>query len=293
MSNYVPVDIITTEQAPSENPIPDALIRIYSEDGTVYYTGGTTDSSGKLSLLLPSGVWQARLSKQGVNFRNPTYLSVPDEATRVIFDISAEVVRLAAATMPYTCRASTYIRNGGGNPLTNVTLKITPVATAFQFDKVLVPGSSFTATSDNSGYIYADLIQGAVYRAELSTLEGISRTIYTPFATAWNLSDLLFPYVSSVTFSVDPQEPLTVDQSKRISLVVTCSDGQLSAFPAEDLEWHNSAPNVCGISFDRNDLVLYANAPGTTVVSATRINKEYAVYPNPPIVGLPFTITVE
>lgn len=62
-------------------PVPGASVIVRNADGTLIVTGGNTNSSGNLSLLLDDGSYNVWLTKAGYSFANPATLSVDGDET--------------------------------------------------------------------------------------------------------------------------------------------------------------------------------------------------------------------
>jgi hypothetical protein len=290
--SYVPVEICLANSKQTAQRLTDVLIHLYSEDGRTLFTTAMTDAEGKARFLLPARTYQVRVYKVGTTFHNPIYLVVHEDASGEAFTIFGEVLDRDVATGPYMCRASCRILDGLGNPRPGISFTFTPDDSLVSMGgTAMMVGVPCTVVTDERGYVWADLLQGAIYRVRMSISDTIRR-IFVPMASSWSLTDLVLPYVGGVMFAGESERTLTVGETLELDLTVYHSDGQQSDFPTQELEWTNSAPNLCSHSFRGSTLVLYAQAPGTAVITAQRIQKNYEVYPRPGIQNLPITITV-
>lgn len=258
-----------------------AIVRIYSTDGVTFVTQGTTDADGLVSLELEDNtVYWIRCFKIGYEF--PTRLSITtDSGQGNTFTVTATDLNAhPPATDANFCRASGTLLDSSGNR------SRTSLRFALQNPPKIVNGlgivqGTSVVHTDENGYVFVDLIRGAVYDVVVGNLEDRVWAAPIPDQSAVDIIDLLWPQISSVSFAdedVSVAEGATADTAVTVQLssgveVPYTADGlsgaeitKATAFIQFDVE----DDDICAVTFDglTNVLTIKGMAAGETTVTA-------------------------
>lgn len=293
---YLPVDFYVTDSSPAAMPIEDAVLRVYSADGTLFYSETITDAQGHGGFLLDdSNQYQLRMYKFQVAFTNPQLIAL--SSTLVMgantFDIKGTLFTPPTATDPRLCRASGFFRRGNGALAPNVDIHFIP-----KFKPLLLEGAAVLTErdiirTDKRGYAQIDLIRCGQYDVTIQGMEDLYRSISVPDAPSVNLPDLIFPVISQITF-VDPGPwTVAVGHDFNVTPVIIASDGEvLTGTGPGAVVWGTDDPLVAAVLDNGVYLTLRAFKSGTTNLTAKRFDTTIIRYPDVGIAGVPMLITV-
>lgn len=291
--SFEPVDFYVKDSTPQASPVEGVLIRIFSEDGSIFYTQATTDVDGKASFLLETLVYSARFYKFQVGFNQPQVFEVLAAPETNVFDASAEVFSQPMSTDPRYCRASGFFRSVTGAPHVGAVMQFVPSFDPLILDAAGIIDTKDSIRTDGDGYVQIDLVRGAVYRVFLQGLEECPRKIRVPDRSSINLPDLLYPVVQSVV--LDPEGPLTLTTGSELEVVpiVTGTDGvPLEGTGYRDVLWKVSDSTIAAIQVSKDKLTIRGLSVGATTLTAERKDTSIVRIPDTGISGQPVSITV-
>lgn len=304
------------------DPITGVLVRVYDSDGAVFITQQVTSLVGDDAVAEvtldgddPPIEYTIRLSKTGVAFdgslgnasKTPqliTIYSPPAEAPGGTnnFQIKGETFSRPTATDPRLCRLSGFFRDIAGRPLAGLEMRFINEFGPAVVDSMGIMGEGIDIVTDREGYAVIDLYRNGQYLAWVSGAQavnsdetsafGFPRHIAVPDQGSVNMPDILFPIVSSITFTPSSVS-LNVGQSVDITTVVTADDGRtLSGTGCNDVYYAVTDTSVANVSVTETKLTVVGIEAGTTTLTATRKDQSIVKIPATGISGQPITITI-
>ncbi len=299
MPSYQSVDVFVKEKEAPNGPVEGVLVRVFSEDGSTFFTESTTDVAGRVGFTLFTQKYSLRFNKFQVSFSQPQVFEVLEgtgggpPSTPNEFDVEAEVVTPPVATDPRLCRASGHFRDITGAPH-----RFLDIIFIGAFAPVLLEGAGVLSErraikTDEEGFACIDLIRCAIYRMTVEGYEDIQREVRVPDTPSVNLPDLLFPVVQSVSFS--PAGPLSLPTGSLLDVVPTVTGSNkvpLTGTAVPDVIWSTEDEAIATVSATADKLVIKGVSAGTTKLLAARRNTSIITIPDEPIEGSGETITV-
>lgn len=285
------VDIYVVDSTPQKNPLEGVTVKITSEDGQTIYAQPVTDVDGLVEQLLPVGTYQVRLFKVGVTFTASRIevLAAPELNN---FEMAGEVYYYPQSTDPRICIASGFFRTPTGGLARGVDIHFIA-----KWDPIMLDGSAImpervTVRSNQRGYAEVPLIRFGQYDVTIEGMEDYQRTVSVPDAPAVNISDLIFPVVSLVTF--DEVGPHSTPAGTPLELTPHVFSSDLNEIDniIRDVIWTPSDAALCSVSVTATGLSFLSNTPGTYTLNAARKDQSIIRIPNTPIQGVPLTIDV-
>lgn len=291
--SFEAVDLVVTDNTPAHVPMVGVTVKVFSQDGTITYSQGSTDLLGVASFLLESGItYSVRFYKFGVSFNQPLLMPVIAGGPNV-FDITALVLIPPVSLDPRLCVAYGYFRMVTGAPAVGEQLIFISRFSPIWLEGSGVLNERVQVSTDEKGYVCIPLIRCGQYDVTVEGYEDTIRTIYVPDAPNVNINDLLFPIVNSVSF--DPPGPyvLTIGTDLTITPTVLVSDGRtLVGSAMADVQWSSSNPSTFVVLPTQLTLVLRGLAAGVAELSVKRWDASIIHIPDPGIVGQPVGVTV-
>lgn len=293
MSTYEPVDLYFKDTSPQKVPVAGVVTRVTSQDGVQLYGMATSDGAGHTSFLLPSGMtFQARYYKFGTMLPNPQYLEIRPAPILNTFDVPVAPLNPPVPTDARLCTAFGFFRDITGRPAPNVTMQFIS-----KFNPVWLEGSGVLTErvmtrTDNKGYVQIDLIRFGQYDVTIAGTEDYTRKISIPDQPNVNISDLLFPIVSAVTFTPAAPATMVVGDIAQLRPNVFSSDGNPVDINSGPILWSSSDPSILGVGLAGGILNLVPLAPGTAQVRGVRSDQSIIRIPDAGVAGLPFSVVV-
>lgn len=311
------------------NPIEDVALRVY-DLGDTFLTEGLTDVNGELEVFLdgaadPGTSYAVHLRKDGVIFPDPVQaiavldpLVPPNTNT---FDFAGTVYSPSVSLDANLCRVYGTFTDVSGNPAKNLRLEFKPCPNfpasgdgavrmssrllgTYYGNPTLLAGKILTRSvkvdTDANGFFQVDLPREGFFDVHVHGFEEpieITERIYVPDAASAAFTDLLFPYVTAVTYASDPiavseGETVTVEFTLTLSNTQEISD----VTEVQDLITFSSGDeDVAGVTLSsENEIEVQGIAAGSTTVEVERV--ESAVVPSRPalaaLVVTPPTVNV-
>lgn len=269
MAEVVRVLVKTNEVTPL--PVDGVNVYVYDEGGAALVTSGVTGapaSAGTVEFILLEGSYTLRLWKAGYGFTLPQLISVESPpSTTNDFLVTAAVVQKPLSTDPTRCVVYGYLRKPGGAPRVGADVTFTFLGTPRRVGDDVVVGGKVHARTDARGYIQAELLRGGHYGATVEGLEDQFFEVVVPSTNNVLLADVLFPYITSITFT--PPGPWTIARGSDFVVVpvVTLSSGAVLAGTAsDDLVYTIDNTAVADVSIDLSNLVIHGKSAGTTTL---------------------------
>jgi len=230
-----------------------------------------------------------------------------------IFNLVGTLIVLKASIDPEMCTLTGYFTDASMRPVPGLVLNFQPVA-GFYEDMVTTsmatPGTPAIirnrmvtrpsrVKTGPDGYTTLELPRGGIYEVLVEGFEhpltGTER-INVPDAASALLEDVLFPYVSTVVYSMDPAT-VAIGATVDITLTVTLSDTRILSTLAEAqqlLAFTSSDEAVATINLADDVLTITGIAAGSATIAVERIAKTFAAHEPSlaaPNAGLVVTVT--
>jgi len=284
------VDFYIKSSGTTPTPLAGVVGKVFSLDGLTVYTSGTSDTDGRIALLLEEGSYQVRFFRQHASFSALTFSVQPGPNT---FDVTGDIFTAPTVNDPRLCVANGFFRAANGGKAPNIDVHFIAKFRPLLLDGDAVLTERVVCRTDANGYMQTNLIRNGQYDVLIEGLSDITRTIYVPDAPNVNLPDLLFPVIHSVTFDVPGPYSLLAGSSLFLTPTIRVSDGRiLPGIGYDDVAWSSSDTRVVCLAISPNRIELRAQAPGTAIVTLTPFDKSIVRYPDPGVLGVPFTVTV-
>jgi len=292
------VTFITKSNDPTPVLLEGSTIRVHDEADS-FITELTTDASGFAELPLegdpdPGRTYIVRVKNPGWTFElGPTSLvnvldPIPVGSLLTNeFTFLAEQPSIPESSDSDMCLLSGTFTDVSLRPLRDVTLRFIPTMVEPDGDIGGFPGASNPSlvrrmqliresevTTGPDGYVEALLPRGGTFEVHLYGVETPGPktvgTIMVPDAAGAKLEDVLFPYVSSVTYDPTTVSFVTGD-TVEVTIVVEGSNGRdLSECSGTFLEFASSDEDVFTVTQSANVLTLTAVGVGTGTVEVSR-----------------------
>lgn len=275
------------------DPISGVVVRVYSENGKIFYTQATTNNDGLAAFLLNNQTYQLRFYKQHVALPNPRYIEVleaPVLPQSNVFDVVADLVVPPVATDPRLCTVYGHFRRPDGSPAVNVDIHFIAKFKPLLLDGAALVTERTTTRTDKDGYVQINLVRCGKYDVTVQGIEDEQRLISVPDAPNVHLPALLFPVVERVTFDVVQPWGVAVGQEIYVTPTVYGSDGNKLEF--YDVLWSSSDTNVLAVLCAGGVLTLRGLAAGTASLVGRRADQTIVRIPDTPIQGVPAAVTV-
>lgn len=317
----VTVTFVIKDDQGTPQPIEDCLLWIF-DSSDVYITEGQTDAVGELDVMLdgaadPGTEYIVRMRKNGYSFpAGMTQLfyvlepvTPPDTN---IFDFTAHERTVSESFDPNFCKLSGYFIDASGRALANKTLVfhrrwsfpnamlggLPPSGNPSVVDRSIIAAGRSVIT-DEAGYVELLLPRGGFYDVHVYGLEdpaNIISPIVVPDAAGWKLEDVLFPYVSGITYGTNPVS-INTESTAEVDIIANTSDGR-SLLNCDDLNtiinFTSSDETVATAELVDGKLIVSGHAVGSATVTAARIDG--SVSPRLPavadLISTPLTVGV-
>jgi 5-hydroxyisourate hydrolase-like protein (transthyretin family) len=286
MSSYQQVDVFVLNKTTGA-PFPGVMVRVYDEEGKVFYSDAQTDADGKAGFLLWTRTYTLRFYKFQVRFSQPQIIEVLEgeggTPVQNAFNAYAETVDSDPSPDPLLCRASGYFRDITGAPH-----RYLDIIFIGQFAPILLDGSGVLSErrmirTDKSGRACVDLIRCAMYSATVQGYEDQVRKIYVPDAPSVSLPELLFPMAASVSFDLPSPWTLSVGSTQALVPSILTSTGiPLSGVANADVMYETEDPSIATVQvLDGTTLQLTPISSGSTKLLVKRRDTS--------VINIPFT----
>lgn len=303
----------------NDDPLEGVLVRFFDSldafvtQNSSSLVGGEAYAEVTLDGDTPAIDYTIRMSKTGVAFdgllgddsKTPQAISVysPPGAsppTSNGFTVQGQTFVRPAATDARLCRCSGYFRDLSGRPLPSFDIQFIgtcfnegqdPYTPAIVDGDAVLQGGRVIGRTDGDGYFEIDLYRGGHYTALLQGQETMLRQLRVPDASSANLTSLLFPVVTSVTFSPDPVS-IVVDDYEDVTVTVVATDGQILDIVDNDLTFTSVDTGVASVQIVDAKLRVFGVAAGTTTITAERADTSIVTLPDEPQTYSPLAITV-
>ncbi|MHA2334290.1 MAG: Ig-like domain-containing protein [Candidatus Hodarchaeales archaeon] len=254
-----------------------------------------------------------RLSKTGVAFdgslgddsKTPQAISIYSPASGSptgtnYFEVQGQTFTRPVASDSRLCRCSGFFKDHSGRPL--VGLDINFIAVCYNEDQSMwtptivdgyaVMSDKISVRTDSGGYVQIDLYRTGHYSALIQNLEHARRVLVVPDSSSINLIDLLFPVVSTVTFS-PVSVTLDVNDTIDVDVTILASDTQVLDLLDGDITLSSSDTSVATIqTLDDNKLRIFGVSAGTAEITVVRTDSSIASIPEQPATYTPLPVTV-
>lgn len=287
---YVNVNIVANDL--NGNPIPGVLVRVLVPGTLQTITTQTTDSNGVAALVLwGSTNYEVRLFKQ--SYRTPSPLSL--QLLEVAVEAEARMPALVAPVSdnPAVCVVyGTAMSLSGSRGSLSLTIRSNQLALLMEVGGAyhLMAGQRSYTSDLATGQLQIPLLRKGCYEAILHSRQDEVIAFYVPDRDNADYTELLWPYLKTLTPDPDPQ--LTMSVGEEVTYVLTAELSNTKAPPADQLNFDvsSSDPAVAEVTRAGASITVLAKAAGTCSIQAT-IQHEYSRNPLPPP-PLSFDLTV-
>jgi hypothetical protein len=298
--------VVSDDTTPTPVPVEGAVVRLFSSPADAFLTEFVTDTNGEIDPVLEGDVTPGK--EYIVRVLPPVgYSAGPTETISVIdplavgetniFDLTVFAPSaLPASTDPDMCRLSGYFGDPSLRPLKNLSLIFHPRE---GYPKFVVSGSPFggqpsvvrnrviaserRVNTDKNGYIEIDLPRTGIFDVYVQGLDAPDHTllapIYVPDVAGIAIHELLYPYVTKVTYAA-PAVTVPVGEQVELELALETSNVQpvtsyqelqgLLVFTIGDLTLASVGVTPEG------KLLISGIAAGATTLEVTRVVGTYA-----------------
>lgn len=294
------VRLFVMDDAPVPTPVTGAVVRVFSADGVLFVTQGTTDENGEALFELPEDTYWVRFFKSGFQFPSRLSIDVLETETNA-FEVSGiDLLARPPATDVNLCRVTGQIVTGTGAASSGATIYFMSTGEPRLVGRALWCPSKVYAHSDASGVMMLDLVRNTVYEAWIAGHDDATYRIRVPDFPSVDLSDLLFPYVASVHVE-EPEVAVAARESHSQFPIVTLSSRVTVPYALDDgdtvelsgmLRATSDDPSVATVSLlPRGEVRITGRAPGTTIIRFSPL-PELILQRQPPAEGALDTVTV-
>lgn len=241
--------VVDDEVAP--NPVEGVKLRVYNS-GDLFVTESETDVNGEMDLVLagapdPGETYYVRIFKEGwVAVEGATQvIGVHDPLVSPLtnnFDIVLSQAQLDESVDPNMCLLTGYLVDASGRGLKGAGIRFLPRLSEpeykmgglpFPSDPTLLGSKSiiseaYYVVTDVNGKVQPLLPRGGVFDVLINGLETpgnqILETVLIPDASSAKLEDVLWPYVTGVTYS-PASVAIAVDEEVDVEVAAQASNG--------------------------------------------------------------------
>jgi len=307
MSGVMVTFAVVDTETPTPNPVEDVRVRIFSSPDDTFITELDTDAAGEASLILegaagPSGKeYIIRLSPPSGYYGGPTRtIAVIDplgpSETNVFDFVVYPPSEVPVSTDSDMCRVSGCFTDPSLHPLKNVTLLFHPregypikviAGMPFSAEPTMVRNniiaSELHVTTDKNGRVEIDLPRESVFDVFVQGLGAgdhtLQASIYIPDAAGIDIQEILFPYLTSITYSTTALS-LAVGESVEIDLTLASSNLQpIAGSEALNalLDFSSSDETKVTVTVTSEGTLLVTGiAAGSATIQASRVVGSFA-----------------
>lgn len=273
--------VVADDQIPA-NALEDVVVRVFSEDGLTFVTQGLTDADGELVLELDEATYWARFFKLGYQFESRLTVEVDAGASSNTFDVEAvDLTILPPSTVPSLCKASGYVRGPDLAPKAGIRLVFSLTGKPRIVAGQVMVVQDLITVSDEDGWVEVELVRGGVYDCVVDGMDDSVFRVVVPDRTSVALTELVWPYIASLTYSIDD---VTVDEvevaageSTTVTATTQLSSGVTTPYELDDGTTRSTAswihldiadPTVASFTLSDDVLTITGIAAGTTEITA-------------------------
>lgn len=301
------VDVFVKSDGLSQDAIQGVSVSVVDVLDASFVAMATTGVDGKAAFLLPGTsdpgkMYELRLFKLGVFFRNPAFINVIDGDLNK-FDASGTVLPPDVATDGRLCRCTGRFVNFSNQPIPNATVRVSAKADAGAQVPKVVDGNMVSADvmefqTDDHGLLVVDLFRGGQYFVNFSGDSDNSWEILVPDRPSVNLIDLIHPKPARLdwdsTVAPDAAVSVKAGESVTVPLSLLFSDFEvLTEGIAPWISLTSSNDQVATVAMSADKAVITGMTPGqAAVVASLQPGMGTAQLPPPSLVVLPLVVTV-
>jgi hypothetical protein len=288
--SYVNVNIVTKNLA--GQPVPGVLVRVLVPGTLQTITTQLTDSNGVAALVLwGSTNYEVRLFKS--TYRTPAPLSLQ------LLEAAVEAeARMLALADPVSDNPAVCMVYGTGLSLSGSRAGLSITVRADQLGLLMEVGGRYhlmsgqrTYTADQAtGELAIPLLRKGCYEAIIHSREDEVISFYVPDRDNADYTELLWPYLKTLTPDPSPQLTMTVGEEITYELTAEMSDTKAPAADQLNFEVTSSDPAIAEVIRAGASITVLAKAAGTCSIQVTTPH-EYPRNPLPPS-PLSFNLTV-
>jgi len=179
----------TVEDTANGNvPVPDLLLNVYDDTGTVLITYQRTDTSGEVTLVLTPDDYIIRMYKPGYSSTDsPVTVADTGGATPQTATVYVQGIIVSAPASPMLCRLYADLVNMDGTPLSGMVVQVRNL-----FDPSADAGLTMLEdykefTTDAVGHVEFDVVRGSRVRVAFVG-SSLSRDLKVPDVPVENLT---------------------------------------------------------------------------------------------------------
>lgn len=274
---------ITDNAIPTGVALAGIVVRVYNADGTVFITEGDTDENGVLIMELEDGfVYWVRFYGSGYRFNPRLTISVDSGESSNAFAVEGiDLTVRPPATDPNLCRVSGMVLNAAGCAAPGVTFEFVMTGKPRVVGGRVMVSRKVIVRSDADGDVDVDLVRNGIYDVMVEGHDDEVFRIKVPDYAYVDITDLIWPYVASVSFSENTVTlaagatttvDVTLMLSSRTTVPYDLDNGDVAAI-GMFATITSSDEGVATISFDEDGVMtISAVASGTATISVELID---------------------
>jgi len=255
------------------------------------FTDAITDADGLATFLLPgSQSYELRFYRDGLRSTRPGLLVLEETGVEVTY-------RLQEIPEPYIpepdkCLVRAQFRRVDGAPYTKAPVVFDMETVGAIYNKDLGLFRTLEVRSDEYGRVDVSLYRGACMRVRIAHFDEETYNFIVPDQPVANLFDLIFAYVTSVTYSPAVPTSLTVGETISVGFLPVRSDTLPVTADQDYLQFTSSDGTVLEVGTAGGVLTLKGISPGTAEVRVARTRTSPITRLPEPLPPLVTTITV-
>lgn len=272
-------------------PWEGVVVRVLDPTTFRTVTDAVTDVNGLAPLvLLGSQTYELRFYRDGLRSPRPGVLILEEAGLEITY-------RLQEIPEPYLpdldkCLVRAQFRRVDGTPYTKAPVVFDMETTGAIYNKDLALFQTVEVRTDEFGRVDVPLYRGACMRVRLAHLDEETYSFMVPDKSVANLFDLVFAYVTSITYSPAPPTALVVGEVASVGFLPVRSDDLPVGNDQDYVAFSSSDGTVLQVSAAGGVLTLTGVSPGTAEVRVVRTRESRIVRFPEPLPLLVTTVTV-
>ncbi len=274
-------------KAPTGAPWEGVVVRVLDPVTYRTLTDAVTDVNGLAPLVLfGSQSYELRFYRDGLRTPRPALLVLEETGVEVTYRL--EPIPEPYLPEPDKCLVRAQFRKVDGTPYTKAPVVFDMETTGAIYNKDLALFQTLETRTDEYGRVDVPLYRGACMRVRLAHLDEETYSFKVPDKSVANLFDLVFAYITSISYYPSPPTALAVGEVVNIGFIPVRSDDLPVTNDQDYVAFSSEDSTVLEVSAAGGVLTLRGVSPGTAEVRVVRTREpRIARFPEP----LPLVVT--